>query len=91
MGDQICSITDLSVDNMFVKFGRCLFLEGMGTHMVANCAPLLADLFIYLNEKEFLDSLGRTGQRRLARSQNLCYKYIDDLMVFNKKGFTHLN
>ena len=29
----------------------------------------------------------RTGHRRLARSFNLCYRYIDDLIVFNNKKF----
>ena len=29
----------------------------------------------------------RSGHRRLARSFNLCYKYIDDLIVFNNKKF----
>ena len=27
----------------------------------------------------------RSGHRRLARSFNLCYRYIDDLIVFNNK------
>ena len=34
-------------------------------------------------ENEFLDNLIRNGYRRLARSFNLCYRYIDDLIVFN--------
>ena len=29
----------------------------------------------------------RSGHRRLARSFNLCYRCIDDLIVFNKKKF----
>ena len=29
----------------------------------------------------------RSNQRKLARSFSLCYKYIDDLIVFNKKKF----
>ena len=29
----------------------------------------------------------RSGHRRLARSFNLCYRYIDDLIVFNNKRF----
>ena len=55
--------------------------------MGMNCAPLLADLFLYSYESEFLDSLVRSGHRRLARSFNFCYRYIDDLIVFNNKKF----
>ena len=29
----------------------------------------------------------KSGNRRLARSFNLCYRYIDDLIVFNNKKF----
>ena len=47
--------------------------------------PLLADLFLYSHKSEFLDNMIRSGQRKLARSFNLCYRYIDDLIVFNNK------
>ena len=47
--------------------------------------PLLADLFLYSYESEFLDNMIRGGHRKLARSFNLCYRYIEDLIVFNNK------
>ena len=55
--------------------------------MGTDCAPLPTNLFLYSYESEFLDSLVRSGHRRLARSFNLCYRYIDDLIVFNIKKF----
>ena len=55
--------------------------------MGTNCAPLLADLFLYSYKNEFLDTMIRSGHRRLTRSFNLCYRYIDDLIVFNNKKF----
>ena len=48
-----------------------------------NCAPLLADLFLYSYENEFLDNMITGGHRRLAMSFNLCYRYFDDFIVFN--------
>ena len=39
---------------------------------------LLADLFSYSYEDEFLDNMIRSGHKRLARSFNLCHRYIDD-------------
>ena len=50
-------------------------------------SSLLADLFFYSYENEFSDNMIRSGRRRLARSFNLCYRYIDDLIVFNNKKF----
>ena len=55
--------------------------------MGTNCAPLLAGLFLYSYENEFLDNMIRSGHRRLARSFNLFYRCIDDLIVFNNKKF----
>ena len=50
--------------------------------MGTNCAPLLAGLFLYSYENEFLDNMIRSGHRRLTRSFNLSYRYTDDLIVF---------
>ena len=52
-----------------------------------NCAPLLADLFLYSYENEFLDKLIKDGKGKLARKFNLSYHYIDDLISFNNKRF----
>ena len=49
--------------------------------------PLLSELFLYSCENEFLDSMIKSGHRRLARSFNLCYRYIDDLIVSNNIKF----
>ena len=81
--DQICNMIDFLVDNIFVKFGGCLFGQVIGIPMGTHCA----DLFLHSYESEFLDSLVKSGHRRLARSFNLCYRYIDDLIVFNNKKF----
>ena len=56
----------------------------------SNGNKLFADLLIYSYEKEFLDNIIRSGNRRLARSFNLCYRYTDDLIVFNNKFLDYL-
>ena len=75
------------IDNIFVQFGGRLFCQVIGIPMGTKCAPLLADLFFYSYENEFLDNMIRSGHRRLARSFNLCYRYIDVLIVFNNTKF----
>ena len=66
-----------------MQFGGRLFHQMIGIPIRINCAPF--PLLIY--ENEFLDNMIRSGHRRLARSFNLCYRYIDDLIVFNNKKF----
>ena len=75
------------VDNMYVRFGGQLFRQMVGIPMGTNCAPLLADLFLYFYENGFLDKLIKEGKRKLARKFNLSYHYIDDLISFNNKRF----
>ena len=84
--DNICKMIEFLIDNIFVQFGGRLFHQVIGIPMGTNWAPLLADLF-YSYENEFLDNMIRSGRRRLARSFNLCYRYIDYLIVFNNKKF----
>ena len=59
----------------------------VGIPMGTNCASLLADLFLYSDENEFLDKLIKKGKRKLARKFNLSYCYTDDLISFNNKTF----
>ena len=75
------------VDNIYVRFGRQLFQQRVSIPMGTNCVPLLADLFLYSYENEFLDKLIKEGKRKLARKFNLSYHYIDDLISFNNKRF----
>ena len=79
--NDICKIIEFLVDNIYV------FRQMVGIPMGTNCAPLLADLFLYSYENEFLDKLVKEGKRKLARKFNLSYRYIDDLISFNNKRF----
>ena len=85
--NDICKMIEFLVDNIYVRFGGQLFQQMVGIPMGTNCAPLLADLFLYSYENEFLDKLIKEGKRKLARRFSLSYRYIDDLISFNNKRF----
>ena len=85
--NDIFKMTEFLVDNIYVRFGGQLFRPMVGIPMGTNCAPLLADLFLYSYENELLDKLIKEGKRKLARKFNLSYRYIDDLISFNNKRF----
>ena len=80
-------MNEFLVDNIHVRFGGQLFRRMVGIPVGTNCAPLLADLFLYSYENEFLNKLIKEGKRKLARKFNLSYHYIDDLVSFNNKRF----
>ena len=49
--------------------------------MGTNCAPLLADIFLYSNEAEFIQSLLSTGKKKLAS------QFIEDILPINYPVF----
>ena len=55
--------------------------------MGTNCAPLLADIFLYSYEAEFIQSLLSTGKKKLASQFIFTYRYIDDVLSINNQDF----
>ncbi|KAK3101641.1 hypothetical protein FSP39_005107 [Pinctada imbricata] len=55
--------------------------------MGTNCAPLLADIFLYSYEAEFIQSLVSEGKRYWASYFNFTYRYIDDVLSINNPNF----
>ena len=68
------------LDNIFVVFGGKVFQQIVGIPMGTNCAPLLAGIFLYSYEVEFIQSLLSTGKKKLASQFNFTYRYIDDVL-----------
>ena len=75
------------VDNIFVVFAGKVFQQTVGIPMFPNCAPLLADIFLYSYEADFIQSLLSTGKKHLASRFNLTYRYIDDVLSINNPEF----
>ena len=76
------------IDNIFVECGGEVFQQVIGIPMGTNCAPLLADIFLYSYEAEFIQTLIRSGKRHLAKSFNFTYRYIDDVFSLNNHKFS---
>ena len=55
--------------------------------MGTNCAPLLADLFVYSYESKFLQNLVQDKKIHEARAFNFTYRYIDDVLSMNNPRF----
>jgi hypothetical protein len=75
------------IDNKFVFFGGRVFQRTVGIPMGTNCAPLLADLFLYSYEVDFMQGLLKKNEKKLARSFNIKFRYIDDGLSLNNSGF----
>ena len=85
--DDIIKMLEFLVDNIFVVFAGKVFQQIVGIPMGTNCAPLLADIFLYSYEAEFIQSLLSTGRKQLASRFNFTYRYIDDVLSINNPEF----
>ena len=77
---DVIKMLEYLIDNIFVEFGGRIFQQTIGIPMATNCAPLLADLFLYSYEAEFVQSLLQAGKKHLAQQFNFTYRYIDDVL-----------
>ena len=75
------------VHNIFVVFTGKVFQQTIGIPKGTNCPPLLADIFLYSYEAEFIQSLLSTGRKRLTSQFNVTYRYIDEVLSINNHDF----
>ena len=52
--------------NIFVMFDGRVFQQTVGIHMDTYCAPLLAELFLYSYEADFIKGLLKKNEKKLA-------------------------
>jgi hypothetical protein len=78
---------DFLIDNIFVMFLGRVFQQTVGIPMGTSCAPLLADLFLYSYEADFMQRLLKENEKKLDRSFNFRFCYIDDVLSLNNSRF----
>jgi len=86
--DDIYSMLEFLIDNIFVVFGQQVFQQTVGIPMGTNCAPLLADLCLYSYEAEFMQKLLTSNKKTVAKSFNFTFRYIDDVLSINNPKFS---
>ena len=55
--------------------------------MGTSCAPPLADLLFYSYEADFIQGFLTKNEKKLARSFNFTFHYIDDVLSLNNSRF----
>jgi hypothetical protein len=74
-------------DNIFIVFGNQIFQQTVGVSVGTNCAPLLADLFLYSYEAEFIQKLLYEKNKPFAVAFNSTFRCIDDVLSINNEQF----
>jgi hypothetical protein len=66
--------------NTYVMNGEVLKRQVVGIPMGTNCAPNLANLYLYAYESEFIDRLVSIGKINVAKSFHMTFRLIDDTL-----------
>ena len=77
-------------DNIFIRFGTKLYRKVVGIPIGTNCAPLVADLFLFCSERDFMMYLSDDKQANAIDAFNTTSRYLDDILNINNVYFVNM-
>ena len=77
---KMCNALHYLLDNIFIRFGSNLYRQIVGIPMGTDCAPLVADLFLFRYERDLMLSLSDNNQTDIIEAFNSTSRYLDDLL-----------
>ena len=87
---KVCDALVYLLDNIFIRFGTKLYRQTIGIPMGTNCAPLIADLFLFYYERDLMKCLSRENQADIIETFNSTSKYLDDLLNIDNIYFDQM-
>ena len=88
-GTTCQKVTDALIyllDNIYIRFGSKLYRNSNGNKL----CPLVADLFLFCYERNFMKSLTKEKRYDLIDAFNSTSRYLDDLLNIDNIHFKHM-
>ena len=63
----MCNALHYLLDNIFIRFGSKLYRQIVGIPLGSNCAPLVANLFLFCYEGDFMLFLPDNNQTDILK------------------------
>ena len=86
----MCDALHYLLDNIFIRFGSKLYRQIDGIPMGTNCTPLVADLFLFCYERDFMLSLSDNNQADIIEAFYSTSRYLDDLLNIDNPYFEQM-
>ena len=83
----MCEALIYILDNIYIRFGTKLYRQIVGISMGTNCAPLVADLFLFCYERDFMTSLSDVKQAEIIEAFKSTSRYLDDILNIDNPDF----
>ena len=75
------------MENIYVQFDGMVYQQIVGIPISTNCAPLIADLFLYCYERDFMSDLQKSKRFDLIDMFNDTSRYLDDIFTIDNPEF----
>ena len=83
----MCEALIYLLDNIYIRFGTKLYRQIVGIPMGTNCAPHVADLFLFSFERDFMTSLSDVKQAELIEAFKSTSRYLDGILNIDNSFF----
>ena len=87
---NVCDALTFLLDNIFIRFGTKLYRHVVWIPMGTNCAPLVADLFLFCYERDFMMYLSDDKQAGVIDAFYTTSRYLDDILNINNVYFDNM-
>ena len=84
--NELIGMLEYLIDSIYIEVGNKVYRQCIGIPMGTDCAPMLANLFLFYYEYNFMKGLIKTNIN-LAKRFNTTVRYIDDLLTLNNARF----
>ena len=87
---EICDALHYHLDNIFIRFVSKLYRQIICIPMGTNCAPLVADLFLFCYERDYMLSISDNNQADVVEAFFSTSWYLDDLLNIDYPYFEQM-
>ena len=85
-----CDALTFLLDNILICFGTKLYRQVVGIPMGTNCAPLVADLFLFCYERDFMMYFSDDTQADVIDAFNNTARDLVDALNINNVYFYNM-
>ena len=85
-----CDALTFLLDSIFIQCGTKLYRQVVGIAMGTNCALMVADLFLFCYERDFMMSLFDDKQADVIEAFITTSRYLDDILNINNVYFDNM-
>ena len=84
---NVCEALIYLLDNIYIRFDTKLYRQIVGFPKGTNCAPLVADLFLFCYERDLMTSPFDVKQAEIIEAFKSTCRYRDDLLNIDNPYF----